>query len=210
MKPRSLRRLAPARTVKKTILIVCEDGKSSPDYFDRFRKKLHLGTVNVEICGEECGSAPISVVDFAKKKKSEIKTSTTRDDYDEIFCVVDVDEHITLGDAIQKARDNGLKLIISNPCFEYWYILHFEEAGSFYTNRPQLYKKLESLLGHRYEKSGCDFFETIYPRTKTAIGNAKAILSGQWHNEEDLSKCDPSTDVHRVVECIIDLHELQS
>ena len=207
MKPISLRRLAPARTVKKTILIVCEDGKSSPDYFDRLRKKLHLGTVNVKICGKECGSAPISVVGFAKEQKSEIKTSTTQDDYDEIFCVVDIDDHPRrqLQDAIQKARDNGLKLIISNPCFEYWYVLHFEKTGGSYTNRPELYKKLAILLGHKYEKSGCDFFETIYPRTKTAIDNAKAILSGQWHNEEDLSECDPSTDVFRVAECLMDL-----
>ena len=116
-KARSLTRRPASRTVRKSILIVCEDSKASCDYFEKFRKELNLSSVHVEVCGEECGSAPISVVDFAKQKKQS-QTSTIRDDYDEIFCVVDVDDHTTLNDAIQTARDNDLDLIISNPCFE--------------------------------------------------------------------------------------------
>ena len=202
---RALERRKPSRTVGKTILIVCEDSKSSPAYFKKFRKELCLSSVKVEICGEECGSAPKSVVDFAKVKKLESETSTVRDDYDEIFCVVDVDGHPSLGDAIQKARDNSLNIIISNPCFEYWYTLHFERTGSSFSNRQQLYRKLESLLGQKYDKSGCDFFEIVYPRTKTAIDNSNEILRSQWHNEEDLRQCHPSTHVHRIVECMEDI-----
>jgi hypothetical protein len=208
IKGRSLVRRRPSRTVGKSILIVCEDSKSSPAYFRKYRKKLSLRSVNVEVCGEECGSAPKSVVDFAKVKKLEVETSTVRDEYDVIFCVVDVDDHPSLGDAVQTARDNSLNLIISNPCFEYWYILHFERTGSSFSNRQQLYRKLESWLGHKYEKSGCDFFEIVYERTKTAIDNSKEILRSQWHNEEDLRQCDPSTHVHRVVECMKDIAQL--
>jgi len=208
IKGRSLVRRRPFRTVGKSILIVCEDSKSSPAYFRKYRKKLSIRSVNVEVCGEECGSAPISVVDFAKVKKLEVETSTVRDDYDEIFCVVDVDDHPSLGDAVQTARDNSLNLIISNPCFEYWYILHFERTGSSFSNRQQLYRNLEGFLGQQYDKSGCDFFETVYPRTETAIDNSKEILRSQWHNEEDLRKCDPSTHVHIVVKCMKDIAAL--
>ncbi len=202
IKGRGLTRRKPFLAVGKSILIVCEDGKSSPAYFMKFRGKLHLSSVNVEVCGKECGSAPKSVVDFAKEKKFKVKTSTVRDDYDDIFCVVDVDDHPSLKDAIQKARDNDLKLIISNPCFEYWYILHFERTGEAYSSRTQLYKNLEKHLGHEYNKSGCEFFEIVYQRTETSIKNSKEILCSQWHNEEDLRQCNPSTHVHRVVECI--------
>ena len=166
---------------------------------------MHLQSTHVEVCGKECGSAPISVVNCAIEKKLQVTTNTTVDKYDEIFCVVDIDDHISLKDAIQKARDNDLELIISNPCFEYWYILHFKKTGSSYSNRPQLYKELETLLSCRYEKSSCGFFEKIYPLTETAIENAKAILRSQWQNETDLSKCNPSTTVYRVVESIMDI-----
>ena len=202
------RRLGPRKAVLplgKTILIVCEDSKSSPDYFEKLRETLRLGTVNVEVCGKECGSAPINVVNYAKDKKRSVKTSTIIDKYDEIFCIVDVDEHTSLGNAVQTARDNGIGLIISNPCFEYWYILHFEKTGSSYNDRPQLYKALEAHLKRAYSKSGCDFFEVIYPLTGTATKNSEDILRSQWQGEADLRKCNPSTHVHRVVECILEI-----
>ncbi len=198
---RSLRRPTPSRTVRKSVLIVCEDSKASCDYFEKFCKELNLSSVHVEVCGKECGSAPISVVDYAKQKK-ESQTSTIHDEYDKIFCVVDVDDHPTLADAIQKARDNDLELIISNPCFEYWYILHFERIGKAYISRPKLFHDLSQHLGQRYEKSGCDFFDIIYPRTDTAIRHSKKILSSQWQHEQDPCKCNPSTHVHRVIESI--------
>jgi len=208
IKGRKLERSKPFLNEGKTILIVCEDSKASPDYFKKLRNEFHLGAVNVEVCGEQCGSAPISVVNFAEDKKNEV-TSTVRGDYDEIFCVVDVDEHPSLQDAIQKANANDIELIISNPCFEYWHLLHFEKTSKAYTRRDALYSQLKAHLkkkGFRGDiKNGCKFFEIVYPLRKTAIKNSKAVLNSHWHNEEDLSKCNPSTAVHRVVECIMDM-----
>ena len=202
---RRLGRREPVLTLGRSVLIVCEDSKASPDYFEKLCKTLRLGTVNVEVCGKECGSAPISVVNYAKEKKQSVKTSTRIDKYDEIFCVVDVDDHISLGDAVQTARDNGIDLIISNPCFEYWYILHFEKTSSSYNDRPQLYRSLEAHLERPYSKSGCDFFDVIYPLTQTAITNSEEVLCAHWHDEPDLRKCNPSTHVHRVVGCIMEI-----
>lgn len=208
IKGRKLERPKPFLTESKSILIVCEDSKASPDYFKRFRKELNLSSISVEICGKECGSAPIDVVTFAKDKKLEIITSPVRV-YDKIFCVVDVDDHPSLKDAIQKARDNELELIISNPCFEYWHVLHFEKTSKAYSRRPVLYSQLKAHLkenGFKGDiKSGCEFFEIVYPLRKTAIKHSKNILHAHWHDPEDLSQCNPSTDVHRVVECIMDM-----
>jgi hypothetical protein len=172
----------------------------------RFHKELSLSSVHVEVCGKECGSDPMSVVTFAKQKK-DTTTSTIRDAYDEIFCVVDVDEHTNLKDAIQTATDNHLDLIITNPCFEYWYLLHFTRSGAAITDRPKLRQDLSKLLGRKYEKSGCDFFDVLYPKTDTAIRNAQEILASQWQYEQDPTKCNPSTQVHRIIESIKKLAE---
>jgi len=207
---RSLWRKKPLRAVGRTVLIVCEDSKSSPDYFGKLRSKLRLKSVNVEVCGKECGTSPINIVDYALEKKEEVKTSSIRDGYDKIFCVIDIDEHET-DQAIQKARDNNLEIIISNPCFEYWYILHFEKTGKSYPSRSRLYSALSAHLkkhGYKsYNKSGCDFFDVIFPRTKATVKISKAILREQWHDEPDLRKCDPSTHVHRVVEELIKMSD---
>lgn len=208
---RSLLRREPLRTVGKTILIVCEDAKSSPDYFRKLRLKLSIKTANVEVCGEQCGSDPKSVVDYANDRKDAAVRSPVNDAYDETFCVIDIDKHSKkkLNDAIQKARDNDIKLIISNPCFEYWYVLHFKRTCSPYNHHRDLQKEFRDILRQifkdpRYEcdKSGCNFFETIYPETSKAIKHSKLILKSQHKDETDLSKCNPSTDVHQIVECM--------
>lgn len=210
-KARDLSRRAPSRKIGKTVLIVCEDEKSSPDYFKKLTRKLELKPVNVEICGKECGSDPKSVVNYAQQRKNDAVNSPVRDSYDVVFCVVDVDKHKpdSLNAAIQKARDNDIKLIISNPCFEYWYILHFEKTGSKYYDHHKPQSDLRKTLGkiykdkhYKYDKGCCGFFDKVYPKTATAIKNSKAILREQHHNEGDLSKCNPSTHVHLVVECL--------
>ena len=49
---------------------------------------------------------------------------------DEVWGVVGVDEYPALPDARGQARDNGIKLAISNPCFELWLLLHFREQNA--------------------------------------------------------------------------------
>lgn len=197
-KGRELARRSPTLNVRKRVLIVCEDSKSSYLYFKRFRSELRLPTVKVEICGPECGPAPINVVDFAKEMKEKI----FQDEYDYIFCVIDVDTHTTLPAAIDKADANGMKVILSNPCVEYWYILHFKQMGTpFHTSREvAAYLKKNHIKG--YSKGGDKIFDVIYPSTKEAIKNSRAILRQQHHNESDLTKCNPSTHVHLVIECL--------
>lgn len=192
----------------KTVLIVCEDSKSSPDYFAKLRMFLRLQPVRVEVCGKQCGSDPKSVVDYAVERKKKAIESPVEDGFDEVFCVIDIDIHPKkrLCDAIQMARDNQINLIISNPCFEYWYILHFEKTGKTYTNHHEPQKDFQEILRgiyknkrYKYDKSGCVFFELLYPNTDIAIKNSKEILRSQHNGETDLSKCNPSTDVHQVV-----------
>jgi hypothetical protein len=48
--------------------------------------------------------------------------------YDEVWCVLDVDEHPKLHEARQLANARGIELAISNPCFELWLLLHFRES----------------------------------------------------------------------------------
>lgn len=66
----------------------------------------------------------------AKKREAQRDAKSRRDEflaYDEVWCVFDVDEHPHLHDARQQARDNGIDLAVSNPCFELWALLHFQD-----------------------------------------------------------------------------------
>ncbi len=48
-------------------------------------------------------------------------------DVDACWCVVDVDAHATLDRAIALASSAGVKIAVSNPCFEIWLLWHYAD-----------------------------------------------------------------------------------
>ena len=56
---------------------------------------------------------------------------------DEFWCVFDVEwpkNHPNLREALDLARRNDIKLAVSNPCFELWLVLRFQDHRSFVDN----------------------------------------------------------------------------
>lgn len=52
--------------------------------------------------------------------------------------VVDVDDFHDHGEAARICKDNGIELIISNPCFEVWLLDHVKACPSSYTLTPDV------------------------------------------------------------------------
>lgn len=184
------------------VLIVCEGDKTEPNYFESLRNKLRLSTV--EVAGKGFGSAAISVVDAAIELRSDRKRiarrSPTRVEYDSVWCVFDVEapKDNTLDNAFVKARDNGLKVALSNPCFEYWYLLHFERTSALMPTNDDVMKALKRHYPEYRKNNPESFRQEFDSRTELAITNAQGVLK-EKHYGEDLRKCNPSTHVHRLV-----------
>lgn len=199
-----LKRQEAFKEPRKSILIVCEGEKTEPIYFKRLNSKLRLKMVDVEIFGE--GAAPITVVDCAIKLRKErrdiAKRSLTKTEYEVIYCVIDVEAptpHESLDRAVNKAKDNKLEVILSNPCFEYWYVLHFKKTGTPFNSS----QKVKSALKQKhsdYSESDTTIFNVVYPKTNDAIKHSKEVLRERHNDAEDLRNCNPSTHVHRIVE----------
>ncbi len=83
---KELQRRASRRDPYKKILIVCEGEKTEPKYFEDIREYYRLNTVNVEVRGD-CGSDPMSVVNFAKQRFREEKDAG--DPFEQVYCVFD-------------------------------------------------------------------------------------------------------------------------
>src|SRR5262249_19618035 len=126
-----LGRRPPFRDPKPIILIVCEGERTEPEYFDGFSRFCRNPRVRIAIAPEHGG--PRTVVNTAKERKKEAEAAARREAdenlvYDSVWCVFDVDDHPQVADAMQMARDNGIELAISNPCFELWLLLHFRDS----------------------------------------------------------------------------------
>ncbi|MFB3789489.1 MAG: RloB family protein, partial [bacterium] len=161
------------------LLIVCEGSKTEPGYFKGLKNHWRLHPAQIVIVGPEEGNAPISIVEYAlARKKENLKDSKKQKDirFDEIWCVFDhegIHEHPSLVQAINKAQANHLKVALSIPSFEFWYLLHFEYTTHHFSCCDDLIDKLKIYLPN-YEKcttpSGC-----LIDRLKDAYKNAEIL-----------------------------------
>ncbi|MBN1912122.1 MAG: RloB domain-containing protein [Pirellulales bacterium] len=118
------------REPKPTILIVTEGKVTEPEYIEGFRKAFRNTRVRVEIAKGR--GVPRTLVETAKELKKEAKDRARQEkdeflEYDSVWCVFDIDDHPAVGEVKEMARDNGIDLAISNPCFELWLLLHFTD-----------------------------------------------------------------------------------
>jgi len=127
---RSDARRAPDRDPGRRILIVCEGEVTEREYFEGFRRWCK--NPRVEIAFDGPAGVPLTLVGRAKQRRDEADRAASRagDDflrYDEVWCVFDVDEHPHVVSAREGALAAGLRIAMSNPCFELWLLLHFAD-----------------------------------------------------------------------------------
>ena len=189
----------PQRNLKpnKVILIVCEGEKTEKNYFQRLKEFLNLISVSIEILPSP-RSTPSKVIDYATQKVNE------SNEYDEVYCVIDRDTHSDFGKALDKAdsiklQNTIFEVIVSDPCFEFWVLLHFAKITPNFraTKSPcvalQEHRDFKKHLPH-YSKD-YDFKDIIATYLPTAIKNAKAV------NKANLStRQSPYTQVVNLVE----------
>lgn len=196
---RDLGRRPPRREPKRRILIVCEGRVTEAGYFKDLRRAFRNPLVEVEIDDQK--GVPKTLVERAavRKKAAERDAKSQRDEflsYDEVWCVFDVDEHPHLSDAQQQARDNGIDLAVSNPCFELWALLHFQDHSAFVER-----KRLRGMLKRHlpgYDKALP--YESLRPGYAQAIQRA-TDLDRRREEANDVGG-NPSTGVYRLTEKI--------
>lgn len=177
-------------SIRQRFLIVCEGGKTEPNYFRKFR----VPGLVVQV--EGLGMNTISLVQRALELKEQ-------DEYDQVWCVFDKDDFPVknFNEAIALAKRNVVKVAYSNQSFELWYVLHFCYMNTAIT-RADYMKMLDKELGYEYKKNSLTIFDELRQHQETAIKNAQKLLN--QYNPSKPSKDDPSTTVHKLVEQLLE------
>lgn len=132
------------------------------------------------------GGAPDQLVRHAKR---------IDDGYDEMWCVVDTDE-FDIAKAAWLADDLGVRLAVSNPCFELWLLLHVADHQGRCASYKQLLPKLIKHIPG-YDKARIDFGR-YEPGLAVAIERAEKLdPTGQDHGRN------PSTGVWKVIRQVL-------
>ncbi|MGX7825374.1 RloB family protein [Actinokineospora sp. 24-640] len=129
-------------------MIFCEGEASEPDYIKGLKQlpAIRRNTaIDIEIDPDQ--GMPLTLVKRAVERKRD-------DEVDECWCVFDVEwpqTHPNLSQAISLAKDHGIRLAMSNPCFELWLILHFEDQSACISTAEaeSRSRKLEGRSGKR-------------------------------------------------------------
>lgn len=122
---RSPGRRAPSREPHLRLLIVCGTEKTERAYFTGLRDSHQRTSVDIKLV--ERPRTPDQVVQYARDHCG-------YRDFDEAWCVVDVDRFEVEGQKITAAcataKLAGIRLAISHPCFEYWLLLHHIDTSA--------------------------------------------------------------------------------
>lgn len=117
------------------------------------------------------------------------------DEFDDVWCVFDVDEFQDVTPAVALAERNAIGVAVSNPCFELWLLLHFDRHTAYCSSYGSLLPLLRKHVPH-YDKTGLNFddYAALVPG---ACRRARALdPTGKRH------ALNPSTGVWQVVELI--------
>ncbi|MDD4650714.1 MAG: RloB family protein [Methanothrix sp.] len=184
------------------IIIICEGECTEPIYFKRFNSELRFSGVSIKTPPVP-ETNPVQLVRAAIHLKNRRDCRISLKEGDEIYCVYDVDDNTDkdLNIAFDLAKKNGIKVLLSNPCFEIWFLLHFLQVNTAYY-REELFEKIKDYIAD-YEKSQ-EVYHLLRDRQQTAIDNAKNL--NIFHEERGISlycrASNPSTQVFELVEYI--------
>lgn len=193
-KPRSrpLRRPVEVKRERRIIAIFTEGEGSEPDYIIGLAKE-HVDSNTVKVVVSDKHGVPRTLVDLAKQCKKD-------DEIDDVWCVFDVEcptPHPYLHEACQTARAAQVEVAVSNPCFEYWLALHFDNH-----TKPETSADMES-LSRKFDgrpKKRIDFHRHYASNVDEACERARRQEQRHLSAGTRFPQNNPSTSVYRLVE----------
>jgi hypothetical protein len=198
---RPVTRREPSRDPGRRILLVCEGEVTEREYFEALR--AWCKNPRIELDFEGPAGVPLTLVTRAKQRQDKANREAARmgDDfvrYDEVWCVFDVDDHPGVSDARAQARDAGLRLAMSNPCFELWLLLHFTDNPGM-QHREEIQARLRAHMSTVPDKH-VDF-ELLIGGYDAAYHRAERLAYDADARGDDVTG-NPSTEVYLLADSI--------
>lgn len=205
------------RRYKYLFLIVCEDQKTEPAYFEDYVAKIPPDTIYLISIGT--GRDPKGVVERAIIER-QILEKEARREVDEVWVVFDkddADENATkiqrFSDAFEIAERENFEVAYSNEVFELWLLLHFIDVDkNIPLHRIEVYRFLHDEIQRIPGFTDYEYdHKVISPRTleavfgygdrELAISRARMLM--EHHSDCEPIKANPITKVHLLVEALL-------
>jgi len=206
------------RRYKYLFLIVCEDQKTEPAYFEKYVSKIPEETIYLKPIGT--GRDPKGVVQRAIIERDLLAKEANRE-VDEVWVVFDkddADENATkikrFKDAFQIAGAEKFEVAYSNEVFELWLLLHFINVNKETPlPRAEIYQRLREQFQKKSKYTDYEYdHKIIDPRTIEIVFNfgdrdsaiKRAQILTDHHKDCEPIKANPISKVHILVQALLD------
>jgi len=199
---KSLRRRVATRKPRKTFLVFCEGERTEPEYLNALKRQpsvREVAAVDLRVMPGHGKAAPRNLVAIAAGARSRAIEEDA--EIDEVWCVFDVEwprNHPGLQQAIGEANRNNVQVAVSNPCFELWLILHFQDHSRWLDTDQacRLRQRLDGSAG-----KGLDAARYM-PLTGHAVRRATRLDERHQRDGTDFPNTNPSSSMHRLLTAI--------
>ena len=194
---RTVRRQRNDSRSRRVFLVLAEGEVTEPEYVAKWARE-HRRTVDLHVDKNSAGCAPLTLVDRARERKN--SQSRKSPEFDEIWCVFDVDAHPGVSSAIAEARHAGIQVAVSNPCFELWMVLHVEDREAHVHRHKIQHRARELGL-----VDGKSIPESAIRRLTEGYEDAKRrahALDTMHHGDGRTAGSNPSSGVWRLIDSI--------
>ncbi len=179
---------------KRKVFAIIGDGKTEMWYFQMLKRNERGIQVNIS-------------PKIPQRKKMQEQFNEILDlakYYDEVYWIIDLDVIIKESKETGKSKKTPIQrlkeyissllqyknvtVILINPCFEFWLLLHFEKTTKHYTDCNSVIRKLKKYLPDYektpkyYTKMNGDIFLRLKDNLQKAIENSKSISKNNTDN----------------------------
>ncbi len=169
---------------RKRMIVFSYEGKNNKTesiYFSNYQPSNESFILRMFSSGV---NDPIKMIQSTKSKRKEYDYNA-KEDLTFIFMDGDDDlEKIRLIHQLQKEQPRDIKIILTNPCFELWFLNHFVRTTKSFTNKELLEELSKYIPNYRKNQN---YFNLLIDKETTAIANSIFQKTEQ--------KANPNTDV---------------
>ena len=197
---------------KNRKIIIAAEGTNVTErqYFESFLDD-HPG-FDIEFVTKKGATDPETLMENIDEYWEANKKQLSADNGDEAFIVLDLDCHDWKGNTIKRLAKASLHatFIVSNPCFEIWFLLHYQYSTHYFAKS----KDIEDALNVKgripnYSKT-MKVYGCIKDRLDTALTNADRLA--RFYNDQHLGwpsdQCNPRTDVPKLIRKLLEIEKL--
>ncbi len=199
-------------------LIVCEDEKTEPSYFGKFKKQIPDETLFLKPVGT--GRDPKGVVKRAILERDKLASEAGK----EVDCVWvvfdkdDADENPTkvanFNSAFTIAEQEKFNVAYSNESFELWLLLHFIDIDysspiprtTIYDQLNTEFKKIHGYEDYEYDHSNVDSrtIDIVFEAGDMVKAQERAEELYEYHKGKPPIDTNPCTMVHHLIKELSD------